>query len=74
MVYLRYSVCMLVLSLAASEPGRAQQWHDPSKHNVQFVIVEDGVQLEVLDLGRIGAAHRVACRPWDDSACFRRVR
>jgi len=29
-------------------------WHDPSKHQVQFVTVEDGVQLEVLDWGGTG--------------------
>ena len=31
--------------------GQAQvgTWHDPSKHTVRFVTVEEGVQLEVLD-------------------------
>src|SRR5580704_17465398 len=29
-------------------------WHDPSKHRVQFVTVEDGVRLEVLDWGGTG--------------------
>jgi pimeloyl-ACP methyl ester carboxylesterase len=34
----------------------AQQstWQDPSKHRVQFVAVEDGVRLEVLDWGGSG--------------------
>src|SRR4029077_9969709 len=27
-------------------------WHDPSQHKVQFVTVEEGVRLEVLDWGR----------------------
>src|SRR5260370_33342206 len=29
-------------------------WQDPSKHSVQFVTVEDGVRLEVLDWGGSG--------------------
>jgi non-heme chloroperoxidase len=29
-------------------------WHDPSKHRVQFVTVDDGVRLEVLDWGGSG--------------------
>jgi len=29
-------------------------WHDPSSHNVQFVAVEESVQLEVLDWGGSG--------------------
>jgi len=49
-------VCFLALSLTA---GRAQTqesapWHDPSKHRVQFITVEEGVQLEVLDWGGSG--------------------
>ncbi len=47
-------VCLLLLSLAAAAPGFAQQWHDASKHTVQFVTVEDGVRLEVLDSGGSG--------------------
>jgi non-heme chloroperoxidase len=31
-------------------------WHDPSNHKVQFVTVENGVQLEVLDWGGSGRA------------------
>lgn len=37
--------------------GRAQgpaPWHDASKHRVQFVTVQDGVGLEVLDWGGTG--------------------
>ncbi len=40
-------------------PLRAQEsapWQDPSKHRVQFVTVEDGVRLEVLDWGGSGRA------------------
>lgn len=29
-------------------------WHDPSPHRVQFVTVEDGIKLEVLDWGGSG--------------------
>jgi non-heme chloroperoxidase len=31
-------------------------WHDPTNHKVQFVTVENGVQLEVLDWGGSGRA------------------
>src|SRR5258705_11013150 len=31
-------------------------WHDPSKHEVQLITVEDGVRLEVLDWGGTGKA------------------
>lgn len=31
-------------------------WHDPSNHTVQFVTVENGVRLEVLDWGGSGRA------------------
>ena len=54
------AVGFLTLTLAVSV-GRGQErtpasvpWHDPSKHIVQFVKVEDGVQLEVLDWGGTG--------------------
>jgi len=57
---------LLILSLAVSATGRAQEsspWHDPSRHKVQFVTVENGVQLEVLDWG--GRAAQSSC--WRDS-------
>jgi non-heme chloroperoxidase len=47
----------LVLSLAVTLTGFAQDsapWHDPSKHTVQFVRVEKGIRLEVLDWGGTG--------------------
>ncbi len=34
--------------------GCAQRWHDPSKHNVQFVTVANSVRLAVLDWGGSG--------------------
>ena len=43
---------------AADSPPAAGQhtdsWQDPSLHSVQFVAVDDGVQLEVLDWGGRG--------------------
>jgi pimeloyl-ACP methyl ester carboxylesterase len=53
--YCYITIHLVVLCLAA--PGGAQEsapWHDPSKHNVQFVTVEENVQLEVLDWGGTG--------------------
>jgi non-heme chloroperoxidase len=47
----------LTLVLLITTTGFAQEsapWQDPSKHQVQFVTVEDGVQLEVLDWGGTG--------------------
>jgi non-heme chloroperoxidase len=51
-----FTMCCLVLTLPASV-GWAQEstpWRDPSKHSVQFVTVDDGVRLEVLDWGGSG--------------------
>ena len=48
---------LLVLSLAVTVAGFAQDsasWHDPSQHKVQFVTVDEGVRLEVLDWGGTG--------------------
>ena len=45
------------LVLLSSRLMCAQQsapWHDPSPHKVQFVTVEEGVRLEVLDWGGTG--------------------
>jgi non-heme chloroperoxidase len=49
--------CLLFLALVATAIGCAQEsasWHDPSNHKVQFVTVEDGIGLEVLDWGGSG--------------------
>lgn len=47
-----------VAFVASSPVGFAQRksslWRDPSPHSVQFVTVDDGVQLEVLDWGGTG--------------------
>jgi pimeloyl-ACP methyl ester carboxylesterase len=36
------------------ERARVDAWHDPSKHNIQFITVDDGTRLEVLDWGGSG--------------------
>lgn len=54
---LRQFLTVLALALASSVIGLGEQsppWHDPSQHKVQFVTVEDGVRLEVLDWGGTG--------------------
>jgi len=48
---------LLVLTLVTTVASCAQEsapWHDPSPHKVQFITVEEGVQLEVLDWGGSG--------------------
>jgi len=49
-------VCLLTLAMAVSTvyAQESEFRHDPSKHKVQFVGVEEGVQLEVLDWGGTG--------------------
>ena len=47
----------LLTLLAVSAFACAQEsspWHDPSRHTVQFITVDEGVQLEVLDWGGTG--------------------
>src|SRR5208283_2282695 len=52
---LQSGLCALVMCLAPTVPGQqAAPWHDLSKHTVQFVTVEQGVRLEVLDWGGTG--------------------
>src|SRR5208283_1467586 len=52
---LQSGLCALVMCLAPTVPGQqAAPWHDLSPHKVQFVTVEEGVQLEVLDWGGTG--------------------
>jgi hypothetical protein len=43
----RATIRSLVLGLVATATGGAQEstpWHDPSKHTVQFVTVEEGTK------------------------------
>lgn len=54
---LRLSLAGFIFVFLAASSAYAQQstaWHDPSTHRVQFVTVEEGVQLEVLDWGGSG--------------------
>jgi non-heme chloroperoxidase len=46
-------VCVLA---AAASAQTSPLWRDPSPHRVQFVTVDDGVRLEVLDWGGSGQA------------------
>src|SRR5580692_826606 len=45
------SLPLMIVPVLAQDSAR---WHDPSKHSVRFVTVEEGVQLEVLDWGGTG--------------------
>ena len=54
---LRFGAATIAWVLLLTAPAFCQQptlWHDPSPHRVQFVKVEVGVQLEVLDWGDAG--------------------
>lgn len=44
----------LMLGLAAVQPAAAENWKDPSPHQVRFIEVEHDVRLEVLDWGGTG--------------------
>jgi non-heme chloroperoxidase len=48
-------VALLLFSLAAHlSAQQPAPWHDPSPHKVQYIHVDDAVNLEVLDWGGIG--------------------
>ncbi len=47
-------VFLLISSLALLRAQEVAIWHDPSPHQVQFVTVDENVQLEVLDWGGSG--------------------
>ncbi len=52
-----FGLCLFAMTLLISPVGYGQEsapWHDPSNHRVQFVTVEEGVRLEVLDWGGTG--------------------
>ena len=53
---LRYgTVAFLLVSwMLPAFAQKSGSWEDPSNHRVQFVTVEDGVELEVLDWGGTG--------------------
>jgi hypothetical protein len=50
----RASALPLALLLMPAVCAQQSMWRDPSKHRVQFVTVEPGVSLEVLDGGGSG--------------------
>jgi len=57
MTKVRDFVAILVALISGFVSAHGQSdavWHDPSAHQVQFVTVEEGVQLEVLDWGGSG--------------------
>jgi len=45
------SAALVAISLSGFAQGPCSAWHDSSPHTVQFVTVENGVWLEVLDWG-----------------------
>jgi pimeloyl-ACP methyl ester carboxylesterase len=53
-VMLVVSAFMLNVLTPVGGPPKCASWHDPSRHQVRFVTVEDGVRLEVLDWGGHG--------------------
>jgi hypothetical protein len=50
-----------VVAQTPTTPASQDNWQDPSKHKVQFVTVENGARLEVLDWG--GSGGRWFCWP-----------
>ena len=51
-----FEVCLLASAMTIStvHAQKFAPWRDPSKHSLQFVTVEEGVRLEVLDWGGTG--------------------
>jgi hypothetical protein len=43
-----------IMQTAAAQSESAGQWSDPSPHEIRYVTVASGVQLEVLDWGGSG--------------------
>src|SRR5580658_5149744 len=50
----RFALVLLVTVILRSWTQAPAPWQDPSKHQVQFVTVAEGVRLEVLDWGGSG--------------------
>jgi hypothetical protein len=48
------AVTFIALPSFGFAQGESSLWRDPSPHTAQFVTVDDGVQLEVLDWGGTG--------------------
>jgi non-heme chloroperoxidase len=51
-IHLRFLAFVLLTQVTSSQGP--ERWQDPSKHRIQFVTVDDGVRLEVLDWGGSG--------------------
>jgi len=49
-------LALTLLAGAVACTHNSKPWHDPSPHQIQFVTVEDGVRLEVLNWGGSGRA------------------
>lgn len=52
-IFFRLPIFILTMGIAACAQNPST-WHDPSTHQMQFVTVEEGVRLEVLDWGGLG--------------------
>jgi len=55
-MYRLLGLCLMASAMTIStvHEQKPTPWHDPSRHTVQFVTVEEGVRLEVLDWGGTG--------------------
>lgn len=45
---------IVIFALLGPAEGESSPWHDPSPHLIRFVMVDDGVRLEILDWGGRG--------------------
>ena len=45
---------LMVTSILGSSVSRAEDWHDPSPHQIRFVTVQPDVKIETLDWGGAG--------------------
>jgi hypothetical protein len=47
--------CLLIAAaIFGLSASRAEDWHDPSPHQIRFVSVQPGVKIETLDWGGTG--------------------
>jgi pimeloyl-ACP methyl ester carboxylesterase len=55
-VKIALTACSIAFGLSVTAPQQpaSELWHDPTKHDIRFVTVDQGVQLEVLDWGGSG--------------------
>ena len=48
-------ILVLIFALIARVSiARAEDWHDPSPHQIRFITVQPGVKIETLDWGGTG--------------------